>query len=67
MKTSIKLLLGALLFAVVLLVAGNAVASKEIKKIIKEQENVQEDSINNGQQTMKIQFKTRFKSRQGNE
>ena len=67
MKTSIKLLLGALLFAVVLLVAGNAVASKEIKKIIKEQENVQVDSINNGQQTMKIQFKTRFKSRQGNE
>ena len=67
MKTSIKLLLGALLFAVVLLVAGNAVASKEIKKIIKEQENVQVDSINNGQQTMKIQFKTRFKNRQGNE
>ena len=67
MKTSIKLLLGALLFAVVLLVAGNAVASKEIKKIIKEQENVQEDSINNGQQTMKIQFKTRFKNRRGNE
>lgn len=59
MKTSIKLLLGAFLFVVVLLIAGNAVASKEFKKAIQEQQNVQGDSISQGKQSIRIQFGTK--------
>lgn len=58
MKTSIKLLLGAFLFVVVLMIAGNAVASKEFKKASKEQQNGQVDSISNGNQSIKIRFST---------
>ncbi len=58
MKTSIKLLLGAFLFVVVLMIAGNAIVSKEFKKANKEEQNGQVDSISNGNQSIKIRFST---------
>lgn len=58
MKTSIKLLLGAFIFAVVLLIIGNIVAAKEFKKVAKEQQNVQVDSISKGEQSIHIHFGT---------
>ncbi len=58
MKTSIKLLLGAFLLVVVLMIVGNSIASKEFKKVSKEQQNVQVDSLSNGKHTIKIHFGT---------
>jgi hypothetical protein len=56
MKTSIKLLLGAFIFVVVLLIIGNVVAAKEFKKVAGEQQNVQVDSIPEGTQSISIKF-----------
>jgi len=58
MKTSIKLLLGALFFVIVILFVGNAVASKGFKKAIQEQQNMPMDSISKGEQSIRIKFGT---------
>lgn len=58
MKTSIKLLLGAFLFVLVLLTAANLVVAKQFKKAMNEQQNMPVDSVSNVNKSIKIQFST---------
>lgn len=58
MKTSIKLLLGAFLFVVVLLIAANVVVAKQFKNVMNEQQNQPVDSVSNVKKSINIQFGT---------
>ena len=58
MKTSIKLLLGAFLFVVVLLIAANVVVAKQFKNVMNEQQNMPVDSVSNVKKSINIQFGT---------
>lgn len=58
MKTSIKLLLGAFLFVLVLLTAANLVVAKQFKKAMNEQQNMPVDSVSNVKKSINIQFGT---------
>ena len=58
MKTSIKLLLGAFLFVLVLLTAANLVVAKQFKKAMNEQQNMPLDSVSNVKKSINIQFGT---------